>query len=89
MLAANIASVNALVVAVAPGSAGNVQAGAISLLSSAISGVDMVTNAVAMTGGLDAESDPAFRARFGNYLASLSRATNLAIGSAIAAISRG
>jgi hypothetical protein len=38
---------------------------------------------------MDAESDQAFRARFGNYLASLSRATALAIGSAIAAIQQG
>ncbi len=89
VLAANIASVNALVVAAVPGAAGNVQAGAISLLSSAISGVDTVTNGVALTGGLDAESDGAFRARFGNYLAGLSKATNVAIGSAVAGIMQG
>jgi len=88
-LAAGIASLNVAVVANAAGSAGNVQPGAISLLSSAVSGVDTVTNAAALTGGIDAESDTAFRARFGNYLASLSRATNLAIGSAIAAIQQG
>lgn len=89
VLAANIASVNALVVAAVPGSAGNVQAGAISLLSSAISGVDLVTNAAALVGGLDAESDAAFRARFGNYLAGLSKATNAAIGNAITGIMQG
>ena len=89
VLAVNIASVNALVAAAVPGSAGNVQAGAISLLSSAISGVDTVTNAVALTGGLDAESDTAFKARFGNYLAGFSKATNAAIGSAVAGIMQG
>ncbi len=35
------------------------------------------------------KATPAFRARFGNYLASLSRATNIAIGSAIAGIQQG
>lgn len=89
VLAANIASVSALVVASVPGSAGNVQAGAISLLSSAISGVDTVTNPLALTGGLDAENDAAFRARFGNYLAGLSKATNAAIGGAVTAIMQG
>jgi len=38
---------------------------------------------------VDAESDQAFRARFGNYLASLSRATNGAIMEAIAGIQQG
>jgi len=89
VLAAGIASVTATVVADVPGSAGNVQPGAITVLSSAIAGVDTVTNALALTGGMDAESDQAFRARFGNYLASLSRATTLAIGSAVAAIQQG
>jgi len=89
VLAAGIASVSATVAAEAPGSVGNVQPGAIAVLSSAIAGVDTVTNALALTGGMDAESDAAFRARFGNYLASLSRATSLAIGSAIAGIQQG
>ena len=89
VLGSGIASVTATVVADASGSAGNVQPGAITVLSSAIAGVDTVTNALALTGGMDAESDQAFRARFGNYLASLSRATTLAIGSAVAAIQQG
>ncbi len=88
-LAAGVASLNVAVAASVAGSAGNVQPGAIALLGSAVSGVDTVTNAAALTGGLDAESDAAFRARFGNYLASLSRATNIAIGSAIAGIQQG
>jgi len=88
-LAAGIASVTATVAALVPGSAGNVQPGAISVVNSAIAGVDVVSNALALTGGMDAESDAAFRARFGNYLASLSRATAQAIGSAIAAIQQG
>ncbi|MBU6448052.1 MAG: baseplate J/gp47 family protein [Rhodospirillales bacterium] len=89
VLAANIASVNALVVASVAGAAGNVQPGAVSLLSSAIAGVDMVSNPAALTGGLDAESDTAFKARFGTYLAGLSKATNVAIGGAVSAIMQG
>ena len=88
-LAAGIASLNVLVTASTPGSAGNVQPGAISMLSSAVPGIDTVSNGAALNGGIDAESDSAFRARFGNYLASLSRATNNAIGSAIAGIQQG
>jgi uncharacterized phage protein gp47/JayE len=88
-LAAGVASLNVAVVAATVGSAGNVQPGAIALLSSAVSGVDTVTNAEALTGGIDAESDTAFRSRFGNYLASLSRATNIAIGSTISGIQQG
>jgi uncharacterized phage protein gp47/JayE len=88
-LAAGVASLNVAVVAATVGSAGNVQPGAIALLSSAVSGVDTVTNAEALTGGIDAESDAAFRGRFGNYLASLSRATNIAIGSTISGIQQG
>jgi uncharacterized phage protein gp47/JayE len=84
-----VSSVNATVVAGSAGIAGNVQPGAISVLNSAVSGIDTVTNAAALTGGMDPESDTAFRARFGNYLASLSRATNIAIGSAISAIQQG
>jgi len=89
VLAAGVASVTVPVVATVAGAAGNVQPGAISLITSAIAGVDSVTNALVLAGGADAESDAAFRARFGNYLASLARATNLAVGAAVAAIQQG
>lgn len=88
-LAAGVAGVNVTIAANIAGSAGNVQPGSIALMSSAVSGVDTVTNMGALTGGIDAESDAAFRARFGNYLASLSRATDIAIGSTIAGIRQG
>jgi phage-related baseplate assembly protein len=88
-IAAGVGSLTVAAAAVVPGAAGNVQAGAVSLISSAISGVDTVTNNAAFTGGADAESDAAFRARFGNYLASLSRATNVAIGAAVSSIQQG
>ncbi|GLR67559.1 hypothetical protein GCM10010909_22400 [Acidocella aquatica] len=88
-MAAGVAGLSVAVVASVAGSSGNVQPGSVSLLGSAISGVDTVVNANALTGGVDAESDVAFRARFGNFLAGLSRATNVAIGSAIAGIQQG
>jgi uncharacterized phage protein gp47/JayE len=71
------------------GSAGNVQAGAIALLASAIPGIDAVSNATAFTNGLDAETDAAFRSRFQNYIDSRSRATTLAVGYAVSGIQQG
>lgn len=88
-LAAGVSSVNVTVVANVAGSAANVQSGAISVITTALPGIDTVTNATAFTGGIDPESDAAFRARFGNYLGSLSKATDIAIGAAISAIQQG
>jgi uncharacterized phage protein gp47/JayE len=83
-LAAGVAGVTVPVAALVAGSAGNVQAGTIAVIASAIAGIDTVTNSLALAGGLDAETDATFRARFGNYLA-----TDSAIGAAIAAIQQG
>ena len=89
VLGAGISSVSVPIQAVVAGSAGNVQAGAITLLATAIPGVDTVTNAAPLAGGLDAESDPALRTRFSSYLASRSRGTPLAIGNAILSVRQG
>jgi uncharacterized phage protein gp47/JayE len=89
VLAAGVAGLTVPAVASVAGSAGNVQPGAITLIGTAISGVDTVTNGNALTGGIDAESDVAFRARFSNFLGGLARATNIAIGSAITGIQQG
>ena len=51
---ANVASLKVPVVAFNTGAASNVQAGAVATLSSALPGIDTVTNAEAVTGGLDA-----------------------------------
>lgn len=88
-LAAGVASLTVTVVSNIAGSAANVQSGAISVIGTALPGIDTVTNVNAFTGGIDPESDAAFRARFGNYLGSLSKATDIAIGAAIAAIQQG
>lgn len=71
------------VIAQTPGQASNVQAGAVVLLSSAIPGVDSVTNAGPMQGGLNAEADAALRARFSGFLDSRTRATAQAVTFAI------
>jgi uncharacterized phage protein gp47/JayE len=89
VIAAGVSGVTASVVAATTGSAGNVQANTINLIASPIAGVDSVTNQNALTGGVDAESDGAFKLRFGNYLASLAKATNGAVGAAISAIQQG
>ncbi len=88
-IGANNAGVDVPVSALVAGSVGNVQAGAITQLASAIPGVDAVTNAAATLGGLDAESDAALRLRFVNYINSRSRATLTALANAIASVQQG
>jgi uncharacterized phage protein gp47/JayE len=86
---AGTAAVTVAAAALASGSAGNVQPGAVSLLASAISGIDTVTNAFVFQGGYDAESDVAFRARFQLYLVGLARATRTAVAAAIQGVQQG
>ncbi len=79
-------SISLPVVAQTPGSIGNVTAGAVSVIASPVPGVDSVTNPTAFGGGCDAESDAKFRARFGDYINSRSRATVGAVAYAIASL---
>lgn len=88
-LGAGVGSIDLPVQASAPGAAGNVLPGTVTLLGSSVPGVDTVSNANGFTGGVDAESDDAFRARFGNYLASLTRATPGAVSEAVAGVRQG
>lgn len=88
-LGATQAAVTVPVVAVVAGSAGNVQAGTISLIGAALPGIDTVTNVAPLQGGLDAESDPALRARFQNYINTRSRATPAAVGYAVSSVQQG
>lgn len=57
-------SVDVPVIAVVGGTAGNVEAGTITTMTSPLSGITSVTNAQATSGGTDAESDAALIARF-------------------------
>lgn len=88
-LSAGQASVTATVQAITLGSGGNVGAGAISLISSSIQGVDTATNAAAFASGVDAETDQALKVRFQNYIASLSRATMAAVAYAVSQVQGG
>ena len=88
-LAAGLLSVNVPVSALVVGSAGNVMAGAIGLISMPLPGIDAVTNSAALQGGMSAETDAAFRARFQLYINSRSLATAGAIAFAIASVQQG
>jgi uncharacterized phage protein gp47/JayE len=77
------------VLALIAGTGGNVQAAAISVLASALPGIDTVLNASALANGMNAESDSAFRLRFQSFMASLSRATLSAVGYAISSVQQG
>ena len=72
-----------------PSAASNVVAGAIGVMSSSISGVDIVSNTLPISGGTDAETDAALRLRFITYIQSLSRATKSAIGYAVTSMQLG
>lgn len=84
-----VSSVTVAVACVDAGSAGNVLAGQISLLTSSIQGVDTVSNALAFTNGVDAESDDALRARFQLYIASLNEGTLGAVNFAASSVQQG
>lgn len=74
-LPAGISSIDVPVVAVTAGTGGNVQPATVTLLGSAIPGIDRVSNAAAMSGGLNQETDDSLRQRAKAYFSSLSRAT--------------
>lgn len=89
ILNVGINSLNVPVTAQTAGVSGNIQAGAISVIASALVGVDSVVNPSGFTNGINAESDSAFRLRFQNFMASLSRATLSAVGYAISSVQQG
>ncbi len=75
--------------AVTAGTAGNVAAGAVSLLGSAVAGVDTVTNPAAFTNGEAAETDAALRARFVLFVNTRSLATPSAVAAAVIGVQSG
>jgi uncharacterized phage protein gp47/JayE len=88
-LAAAAASVAVPAQAVTIGSAANVQAGTVAILSTAIAGVDTVSNPTPFAGGMDPETDAAFRLRFQQYINSRSLATLSAVLFAISSVQQG
>ncbi|PHV13717.1 baseplate protein [Janthinobacterium sp. BJB303] len=89
VLAPGVASINVTVTASTPGAAANAVAGQIALINQPIPGVDAVTNVAGFTNGVNAEKNAALRARFITYIASLSKATKLAIGNAVTSLAQG
>lgn len=83
------ASVTVPAAVTSSGSAGNVAAGTLSVPGTAIAGVDLVTNAAAFVGGVDAETDAALRLRFQGYIAGLRGGVNAAILSAAQGVQQG
>lgn len=77
------------VVANTAGTAGNVDTGTITLLSSTIPGIDTVSNPVPTSGGADAETDDALRIRFRAYIGALPRATRAAVDYAVGGVQAG
>jgi uncharacterized phage protein gp47/JayE len=77
------------VVAQTAGTGGNVQVGSITVLASALSGIDGVLNTTPFVNGINAESDAAFRLRFQGFMGSLSRATLLSVGYAVSSVQQG
>jgi hypothetical protein len=88
-LPTGVNSVDLPVTCLTGGSVGNVLAGAITVISTPLPGVDLLTNANPFLDGGDAESDQSFRGRFENYLSGRSRATIAALRSAIANVRQG
>lgn len=88
-LGVGMASLDVPVVSTTLGTCGNVLANTITVLATALSGVDSVTNQTAFINGIDQESDAAFRSRFQGYLASRSQATLAAVEYAINSVQQG
>ncbi|MHA3117241.1 baseplate protein [Acinetobacter sp. ANC 4635] len=88
-VAANIVSINVSVLASTAGSAGNALAGTVTVITGGIQYIDTVSNGANFTGGADAETDDAFRARFVLWVSSLSKATKAAIGYALTSMQKG
>jgi uncharacterized phage protein gp47/JayE len=89
VIPAGQASVNTTVQCTVAGTIGNVAAGALNTLGTAIAGVDYVSNSATVVNGAAAESDAAARARFVLFIASLEAATLLAVMNAISSVKLG
>src|SRR5882724_369590 len=89
LIAAGASSVVASTQALVSGTSGNAALGAINKIGSPLSGIDFVSNGVAFANGSDSESDDDLKQRFALFLLGLSRATKLAVLSAIADVQTG
>lgn len=83
------ASIDVPVMCQKNGRIGNVDVGGISLMGTAVAGIDTVTNALAFLNGSDAESDEQLRARFPLWLAAQATANKASIANAISGVQNG
>lgn len=72
-------SVSVLAQCATAGTAGNVAAGSFTVLTTALDGIESVTNAAAWTTGQETETAPDKQARFAEYIAALARGTRGAV----------
>jgi len=86
---AAVSSLSVSVRANISGAGGNVQPGAITVMTGSVLYVDNVTNTETFVNGKDAEPDDDYRARFVLWIASLSKATRTAIEFALSNLQRG
>lgn len=89
VMANGVGALDVSVQAVNPGTQGNAQAGTITLIASALAGIDTVSNANGFLNGIDPEGDAALRSRFAAYIQGLAKSTDEAIGAAIAGVQQG
>lgn len=83
VMPAQITTLVVPVAAVVAGAGGNVQAGAISVITSSLTGIDTVTNVANFTNGANQESDSALKTRFAAYILGLSRGDNYGLTASI------
>jgi uncharacterized phage protein gp47/JayE len=81
-----VTAIDLPIIAASGGAVGNVLPQTITVLASAVPGIDFVDNENQTSGGGDPESDADFRVRFANFFAARSRATIDAIGYAISQV---
>ena len=89
LLPIGVTSVTVPVQSMSGSTAANVAAGQVSVILTNIIGVDTVTNALAFTGGSNAETDAQLRQRFVYFIGSLSKGTVAAIQYAITSLQLG
>lgn len=82
-LPSSVASITVPVQCSTPGSIGNVQPGALSVMTSPITGIDTVTNIAAYINGANQESDSALKKRFSAYILGLSRGDYFGLNASI------
>jgi len=89
IIPAGVTSAQVTVQASNAGIQGNVAAGSITTISTAIVGVDTVTNSSSLENGVNQESDAAVQARFQVYVQGLRAAIATAVESAIEGVQQG